>query len=197
MCYKDDASTVIRTACPDRAHDQRLDCNHDDYYHTNPSAGSYLANFYNVADNLFLIRGGGTTPSPTPTPTPGTTFRLVNAASNTCLDVPNSNTADNTQLIIWTCNGGANQNVTASGQTLRILGKCLDAFGSGTGNGTRVVLWTCNGGANQNWTLRTDGTVLGVQSGRCVTPAGGATANGTLLILNDCNGQPYQRWNRT
>jgi hypothetical protein len=60
MCYKDDASTVIVTKCPDRAHDQRLDCNHDDYYNTNPSPGSYLATNYNVADNLFLIKGAGT-----------------------------------------------------------------------------------------------------------------------------------------
>jgi hypothetical protein len=66
MCYKDGPNVVIRTSCPDRAHDQRLDCNHDDYYHTNPAAGSYLANNFNVADNLFLIRGGGSGPGPQP-----------------------------------------------------------------------------------------------------------------------------------
>jgi hypothetical protein len=57
MCYKDASEVVIQTKCPDRAHDDRLDCNHDDYYSTNPAAGSYLANNFNVADNLFLIRG--------------------------------------------------------------------------------------------------------------------------------------------
>jgi hypothetical protein len=76
MCYKDSASAVIVTRCTDRAHDSRLDCNHDDYYHTNPAAGSYLANNFNVADNLFLIKGpGGPTtppPPPPPPPTPGT-----------------------------------------------------------------------------------------------------------------------------
>ena len=56
MCYKDGAEVVIQTKCPDRAHDDRLDCNHDDYYSTDPAAGSYLANNFNVADNLFLIR---------------------------------------------------------------------------------------------------------------------------------------------
>jgi hypothetical protein len=73
MCYKDNANTVIVTRCADRAHDDRLDCNHDDYYHTNPAAGSYLANNFNVADNLFLIRGPGgpTTPPPTTTAPPG------------------------------------------------------------------------------------------------------------------------------
>jgi hypothetical protein len=199
MCYKDSASTVIRIACTDQSHDQRLDCNHDDYYHTSPSPGSYLSQFYNVADNLFLIRGGSGTPSPTPTitPTAGATFRLVNGASSTCLDVPNGNSANGTQLIIWSCNGGTNQTVTRTGTTLRMLGKCLDASGAGTANGTRIVLWACNGAANQNWTLRADGTVLGVQSGRCLTPTGGATGNGTLTILSDCNGQPYQRWTQS
>jgi len=193
MCYKDDPSTVIVTRCADRAHDQRLDCNHDDYYHTNPPAGSYLANFYNVADNLFLIRGGGSPPPP-----PGSSFRLVNVASGRCLDDPNSNPANGTQLIIWTCNGGQNQLVTQNGNTLRILGKCLDAFGNGTANGTRIVLWDCIAGAtNQQWTLRADGTIAGVQSGRCLSPTGGGTANNTPIVLADCTAQPSQRWNRT
>lgn len=196
MCYKDNANTVIRYVCSDQAHDQRLDCNHDDYYHTSPGAGSYLATYFNVADNLFLIKGGGVSPSPTPTASGGP-FRLVNGASGSCLDVPNSNSANGTQLIIWTCNGGANQAVTRTGTTLQMLGKCLDAYGAGTANGTRIVLWACNGGANQQWTLRTDGSIAGVQSGRCLTPTGGATANGTLMVLSDCNGQPYQRWTRT
>jgi hypothetical protein len=77
MCYNDGNSAGLRTSvkCSDRAHDQRLDCNHDDYYHTNPSAGSYLATRWNVADNQFLINnGGGGGPTPTPTATtPGPT----------------------------------------------------------------------------------------------------------------------------
>jgi hypothetical protein len=193
MCYKDNANTVIRTVCTDRAHDQRLDCNHDDYYHTSPPAGSYLANNYNVADNHFLIRDGVTPPPPPPP----ATFRLVNGASNTCLDVPNSNSADGTQLIIWTCNGGANQAASQNGNTFRILNKCVDAFGSGTANGTRVVLWACTGAANQQWTQRSDGSIAGVQSGRCIAPTGGATGNGTLLVLADCNGSAAQRWTRS
>ena len=34
---------------------------------------------------------------------------LVNPASGKCLDDPNSNTANGTQLVLWACNGGANQ----------------------------------------------------------------------------------------
>jgi len=196
MCYKDGPNTVIVTRCADRAHDQRLDCNHDDYYHTNPAAGSYLANNFNVADNLFLIRGStGPTPSPS-TSSPGTTsFRLTNAASGRCFDDPASNTTDGTQLIIWSCNGGTNQLLTQSGSTLRILGKCVTA--SGTAAGSRVVISTCNSATSQQWTLRGDGTLAGTASGRCVAPVNNGTANNTGLVLVDCNaGIAAQRWTR-
>jgi hypothetical protein len=190
MCYKDAPEVTLVFRCTDQAHDQRLDCNHDDYYNTNPAAGSYLANFYNVADNLFLIKSGGTPPPPP------TTFRLTNGASGTCLDDPNGSTTNGVQLIIWTCNSGTNQTVTQSGAALQILGKCLDANGNGTANGTAVILWTCHTGTNQQWTFRADGSIAGVQSGRCLTPVNGATANGTKLVLFDCSGQAYQRWTR-
>jgi hypothetical protein len=74
MCYKDTATTVMKTVCTNRAQENRLDCNHDDYYSTDVKAGSYLADHWNVADNQFLIAGtpgGGGSPSPTPSsPTP-------------------------------------------------------------------------------------------------------------------------------
>ncbi|WP_159079116.1 hypothetical protein [Plantactinospora sp. BC1] len=82
MCYKDNANTVIQTRCADRALDQRLDCNHDDYYHTNPPAGSYLAQYFNVADNLFLIRGTGGGPGPNPDPPAGNLARSATATAS-------------------------------------------------------------------------------------------------------------------
>ncbi|MDI2129450.1 RICIN domain-containing protein [Yinghuangia seranimata] len=70
MCYSDSPYyPKMQIKCPDRGGDQRLDCNHDDYYNTNPPAGSYLTTHWNVANNQFLIAGGGTGPNPTPTPT--------------------------------------------------------------------------------------------------------------------------------
>lgn len=71
MCYKDTSTTLLKTVCPNRTQENRLDCNHDDYYSTDVKAGSYLATHWNVADNVFLIAGttgGGGTPSPSPTP---------------------------------------------------------------------------------------------------------------------------------
>jgi len=34
---------------------------------------------------------------------------LINPVSGNCLDDPGFNTAEGTQLDLWTCNGGANQ----------------------------------------------------------------------------------------
>ncbi|WP_436498856.1 RICIN domain-containing protein [Actinokineospora sp. HUAS TT18] len=74
MCYKDSPDAQMVTNCPDRAQEDRLDCQHDDYYHTSPKAGSYLATHWNMADSAFLIRdGGGPAPNPTTTVTPSPT----------------------------------------------------------------------------------------------------------------------------
>jgi hypothetical protein len=54
MCYSDDPYyPAINQLCP-RSYESLLDCNHDDYYHTNPPAGSYLATHWNVAQSAFL-----------------------------------------------------------------------------------------------------------------------------------------------
>ncbi|SCG37704.1 hypothetical protein GA0070614_0424 [Micromonospora coxensis] len=75
MCYKDADTTKVRVVCGDRGLEKRLDCNHDDYFHTDPKAGSYLDTHWNVADNGFLVKGEPSVgPSPTPsgaTPTSG------------------------------------------------------------------------------------------------------------------------------
>jgi hypothetical protein len=55
MCYRDGPGTVLRVACPDRAQDNLLDCNDDDYFNTNPQRGSYLDTHWNTANNRFLI----------------------------------------------------------------------------------------------------------------------------------------------
>ncbi|WP_211253080.1 RICIN domain-containing protein, partial [Glycomyces tenuis] len=122
---------------------------------------------------------------------------LVGTASGRCLDVTGASDAPGTAVVIWDCNGGANQQweFTGAGE-LRTLGgtRCLDAFDNQTAAGTRLVIWNCNGGANQQFRLNGDGSITGVQSGLCVDVIGAGTANGTEVGLWDCNGQANQRW---
>ncbi|MBM9502998.1 ricin-type beta-trefoil lectin domain protein [Actinacidiphila acididurans] len=142
-------------------------------------------------DNLSITPGSGGTGG-------GTTSTIVGAASGRCVDVPNQSQTAGTQVELWDCNGGTNQQWTStSAGELRVYGgDCLDAAGQGTTAGTKVDIWTCDGGANQKWTLNADGTVTGVQSGLCLDATGGGTANGTLLELWTCNGGSNQKWTR-
>jgi len=142
-------------------------------------------------DNLSITPVSGPPPPPS--------FRLIGTGSSRCLDVPGASQTNGTQLEIWDCNGGANQQWTyTADKLLRVYGtKCLDASGQGTVNGTQVVIWDCNGAANQQWNLNANGTVTGVQSGLCLDVTGQGTANGTLVELWSCNGGANQAWTRS
>jgi subtilisin-like proprotein convertase family protein len=70
LCYSDPPNyPSMRIVCPDTMSDSLFDCNNDDYYHTNPPAGSYLSTHWNTANSQFLIGANPPTPTPTFTPT--------------------------------------------------------------------------------------------------------------------------------
>jgi hypothetical protein len=77
FCSRDSAGSRVRAVCVDKRQAQRLDCNHDDYFNTDPKPGSYLAQNWNIAQNEFLLKsdGGDDLPAadtvPTPEPTKG------------------------------------------------------------------------------------------------------------------------------
>ncbi|GIF22898.1 alpha-galactosidase [Actinoplanes tereljensis] len=139
---------------------------------------------------VYRVSGGTSGEPPVPTST-----TLVSASSGRCLDVPNSNTANGTQPVIWDCGAAANQQWTVSGPALQSLGKCLDAPAGATA-GAKVQLWDCNGGTNQQWTFQSDGTIRGNQSGLCLDVDHNLTANGTVTLLWTCTAAANQRWTR-
>lgn len=57
MCDHGGSPAWTYTACPDPIGDHLMDCNHDDYFHTNPAPNSYLATHWNTANNRFLVYG--------------------------------------------------------------------------------------------------------------------------------------------
>ncbi len=121
---------------------------------------------------------------------------LVGSQSGKCLDVPGSSTANGTQLEIYTCNAGSNQEYTlAPNGEITVYGsKCLDAYQQGKTAGTIVDIYTCNGGSNQLWQVHPDGTITNDESGLCLDVYGQGTANGTEVDLYTCNGGTNQRW---
>ncbi|GAA1968031.1 ricin-type beta-trefoil lectin domain protein [Catenulispora subtropica] len=139
-------------------------------------------------DNLSITPGSGGTG--------GGSGAIVGSGSGRCVDVPGATQTNGTQVELWDCNGGTNQQwtATAAGE-LRVYGSsCLDASGQGTTAGTKVDIWSCSGQSNQKWTLNADGTITGVQSGLCLDATGAGTGNGTLLELWTCNGGSNQKW---
>jgi hypothetical protein len=55
MCYADGTPRPLVYRCPE-ANERRFDCGHDDYFHTAPPPGSYLATHWNSAMSRFLVR---------------------------------------------------------------------------------------------------------------------------------------------
>jgi len=139
---------------------------------------------------LNALNGGSTTP-------PSDAGTIKGVGSGRCLDVPGTGAGDGTQLQLWDCHGGTNQQWTyTDAGELRVNGsKCLDA--AGTGNGSKVQIYSCWGGDNQKWRLNSDGSIVGVQSGLCLDAVSGGTANGTLIQLYSCSNGSNQRWTRT
>jgi hypothetical protein len=68
MCYSDagPGQPQMRVDCQNQSNNAtRFDCGHNDYYNTTPAPGSYLANYWNAANNRFLI-GAIAPPAPPP-----------------------------------------------------------------------------------------------------------------------------------
>ena len=110
-----------------------------------------------------------------------------------CVDVAGANSANGTQVQLYTCNGTAAQQWTVNGSTLQALGKCLDVAGAGTADGTRVQLYECNGTSAQNWTA-SNAQLVNPGSGKCLDATGPSSADGTPLQIWTCTGGANQKW---
>jgi alpha-galactosidase len=153
---------------------------------TSGTSGAISASVPGHGTAVYRVSGGGTGQPPT-------SFRLRGEASGRCLDVNLGSSANGTQMLIWDCHTGVNQQFTQNGQALQVLGKCLDLPTNATA-GTRVQIWDCNGGANQRWTRNGNGTITNAQTGLCLDVNGAGTANGTAVIVWSCHNGANQRW---
>ena len=68
-----------------------------------------------------------------------------------------------TQLIMWTCHGGLNQQfkfgrgIFETGMLInRNSGKCVDVYDGSKNNAAAIIQWDCHGGSNQQWRLTRD-----------------------------------------
>jgi hypothetical protein len=84
-------------------------------------------------------------------------WRIVNRQSGQCLDVVGASTADNVDLIQYTCGSGTNQQfqMVANGSYFQLRarhsGKCVDVPAASTADGVVLKQYTCGTGTNQQW----------------------------------------------
>jgi hypothetical protein len=128
-------------------------------------------------------------------------FRSPLGLGNMCLDLPNGNTTNGTNVQLHYCNGATAQKWILSDDGYIHYGgdysKCLDAEGPSSANGTAIQLWDCKPQlANQQWTVDwAFGAIHTNQDpSKCIDVKAANPAPGTKIQLWGCNGTNAQRW---
>ncbi|WP_246042529.1 MULTISPECIES: RICIN domain-containing protein [Streptomyces] len=216
MCYSDTPYyPKMRNVCTNKASENILDCNHDDYFHTNPKPGSYLATHWNIADNQFLMKGkgngGGTTdpnpnPKPTPTPTPtkkpggGPTVTVGQIQSNSAVvSWPKVDGASWYQVLLggkhltWVQSQAVRIYNLQPGTEYKVAVSVRDSAGRDSGAGKTTVFKTTGAGGggtapNTRYTLGNGSTGMNAELW------GGRSADGTVLVGGRANGYAQQQW---
>jgi hypothetical protein len=120
-----------------------------------------------------------------------------------CVDARGGGSANGTQIILWECHGGPNQQWHSEmnfGQMngkaiVGVGGKCLDVSGGNMQPGTPVILWDCHGGPNQLWVQQGGGYNTTITNrGMCLNAEGGGGGDGTRLIIWPCSGTRNEKW---
>jgi hypothetical protein len=113
MCYSDSPNyPAMQYFCPDKAsHQNRIDCNNDDYFNPLPQPGSYLDTHWNTADSVFLRSGPALCPAQATgcmgLVTLSTSRSAVQSSKRVKLSASVSNTtARNATVTLRACRGG-------------------------------------------------------------------------------------------
>ncbi|MEU5149809.1 MULTISPECIES: RICIN domain-containing protein [Streptomyces] len=219
MCYSDTPYyPKMRNICTNQASENILDCNHDDYFHTSPKPGSYLATHWNIADNQFLMKnkggGGGTDPGPNPDPTP--TKKPSPTPTKQPTGGPTATAAQiqsDSVVVSWPkVEGTAWYQVMLNGkhlawvqsQVLRIYNlqpntsysvtvSARDASGRDSGAGKAATFRTTGAGGGAT-TPGSRYTLGNGSTGMAAEVWGGRTADGTVLVGGRANGYAQQQW---
>jgi endoglucanase len=158
-----------------------------------PSLGSLLGALHQIQGQC----PGGSLPSGT--------YEIRNRSSGDVIDVPQSNSAQGTDLDQWPPNNGVNQHwqVTSLGCGLYTItsamdGEALEIFGQSTGSGAKVDQWEYWGGGSQQFLITPAATgyytISSINSMEPVEVPGGSSAAGALLAQSSANGSASQQW---
>jgi len=195
MCYGD---TQDYTACPERDKDRLMDCGHDDYYSTNPKAGSWLATHWNVANSAFLIKKD--TPDNDDGHAQGGKTYVITGASGRAIDVIGSSTGGLVKLSTRAKNDSLSQKWVLYYETgLQLVNAnsqlCADSAQSGTAPGTQILQYNCNGQNGMRWAFQSLGNgkvaIFNYLTGYAITEGGSYPAP---LVQQPYTGAANQQW---
>lgn len=191
MCYEEPQDYE---ACPSRANDMLLDCGNDDYFHTNPPAGSYLATHWNVANSAFLIKGDK--PDNNNGHAQAGKLYTIAGAGGKVIDVENSSIGNLGRLALKSPTGAQSQKWIIGYETGQQLVNgnsqlCADSDNSGTRPGTQMVQYRCVGQNSMRWTFQPLGNgrvaIFNGLSGLVIT-------DGATLSQQTYTGAANQQW---
>lgn len=97
MCYADTSGMPMRQVCTKPGDSGLLDCNNDDYFNTNPPAGSYLDTHWNTAGSYFLFESN---PADTVAPTTPANLQPSNLKYNS-VTMSWDKATDNVSLVAY------------------------------------------------------------------------------------------------
>jgi hypothetical protein len=124
---------------------------------------------------------------------------LVSSLGGKCLDAEGGS-RKGARLIGYKCTAASNQMfVFNANGTIKQGSLCVDVRGGAGRDGDELILWDCNGQANQRWTLRSDGSIVGI-NGKCLDLKGGSSPQWWIMnqpaIIWGCNNQNNQKWGK-
>jgi Ricin-type beta-trefoil lectin domain len=122
---------------------------------------------------------------------------MLQGLAGKCLDVYGGVSDDGTDIILWPCHNGPNQQwrFARDGTIRGLAGKCLDVANATEDENAEIILYSCHGGPNQQWQLFSDKTIRGL-GGKCLDILGALSDEGNYVVLRSCNGGPSQQWRK-
>jgi hypothetical protein len=114
-----------------------------------------------------------------------------------CLDNHHSDLANNNEIDLWGCDGGADSQTwsyNANGSVeVGTTGYCLDIKDDATASGSLALLYTCTGNSDQDWRVTADGQLMEENSGKCLSGENGPEEQ---LEIEPCStsDEIYEEW---
>lgn len=199
MCYNDGSGQAMVYLCTDSSSNNILDCNHDDYFNTNPATGSYLDLNWNVANSAWLEAAGSSSPpgAPGAVSVAGNSYPTRCTGSSCSVTATWSAGSGSTDSYLVTTDTGFTTTTSSTSATVTNLapGASLTftvtpSNGFGTGDPTSSSAYQVPA-APTAWATSSDGQVFPVGSTASLGDSLGSTTSNVVAGAATLSGNGY------